>query len=41
MVTVEFFLPLQDTQDGLHGFEIEDADGYLLFFGRTIDKAAK
>ena len=31
---VEFFEPLQDTHDGLRGFEIEDADGYLLFFGR-------
>ena len=32
---VEFFLPLQDTQDGLRGFELKDADGYILFFGRT------
>jgi hypothetical protein len=32
---VEFFQPLQDTDDGLRGFEIKDADGYLLFFGRT------
>jgi catechol 2,3-dioxygenase-like lactoylglutathione lyase family enzyme len=31
---VEFFQPLQDTDDGLRGFEIKDADGYLLFFGR-------
>lgn len=31
---VEFFLPLQDTEDGLRGFEVKDADGYLLFFGR-------
>ena len=31
---VEFFLPLQDTEDGLRGFELKDADGYLLFFGR-------
>ena len=31
---VDFFEPLQDTHDGLRGFEIEDADGYLLFFGR-------
>ena len=31
---VEFFLPLQDTHDGLRGFEVKDADGYLLFFGR-------
>jgi len=32
---VEFFEPLRDTPDGLRGFEIKDADGYLLFFGRT------
>jgi catechol 2,3-dioxygenase-like lactoylglutathione lyase family enzyme len=31
---VEFFEPLTDTHDGLRGFEIKDADGYLLFFGR-------
>jgi catechol 2,3-dioxygenase-like lactoylglutathione lyase family enzyme len=31
---VEFFEPLRDTEDGLRGFEIKDADGYLLFFGR-------
>ena len=31
---VEFFKPLKDTHDGLRGFEIEDADGYVLFFGR-------
>ncbi|MGE3888007.1 MAG: VOC family protein [Vicinamibacterales bacterium] len=31
---VEFLLPLNDTEDGLRGFEIEDADGYVLFFGR-------
>jgi catechol 2,3-dioxygenase-like lactoylglutathione lyase family enzyme len=37
---VEFFVPLQDTHDGLRGFEIEDADGYRLFFGRTIDRAS-
>jgi catechol 2,3-dioxygenase-like lactoylglutathione lyase family enzyme len=29
-----FTSPLQDTHDGLRGFELEDADGYLLFFGR-------
>ena len=33
---VKFFLPLQDTTDGLRGFEVQDADGYLLFFGRPI-----
>ena len=32
--SVEFFEPLRDTDDGLRGFEIRDADGYLLFFGR-------
>lgn len=25
---------LADTDDGLRGFEIEDGDGYVLFFGR-------
>lgn len=31
---VVFSVPLKDTDDGLRGFEIEDADGYILFFGR-------
>jgi catechol 2,3-dioxygenase-like lactoylglutathione lyase family enzyme len=31
---VQFSEPLQDTHDGLRGFELEDADGYVLFFGR-------
>jgi catechol 2,3-dioxygenase-like lactoylglutathione lyase family enzyme len=31
---VEFFEPLKDTGDGLRGFELKDADGYVLFFGR-------
>jgi len=31
---VEFSLPLEDTDDGLRGFELRDADGYVLFFGR-------
>ena len=31
---VEFFEPLKDTDDGLPGFELKDADGYVLFFGR-------
>jgi len=31
---VEFSEPLKDTPDGLRGFEIKDADGYVLFFGR-------
>ena len=31
---VEFSEPLKDTSDGLRGFELKDADGYVLFFGR-------
>jgi catechol 2,3-dioxygenase-like lactoylglutathione lyase family enzyme len=31
---VEFSEPLADTHDGLRGFELKDADGYVLFFGR-------
>jgi len=31
---VPFAAPLQDTDDGLRGFELRDADGYVLFFGR-------
>jgi len=31
---VEFSQPLKDTNDGLRGFELKDADGYVLFFGR-------
>ena len=34
---VDFFEPLQDNSDRLRGFEILDADGYLLYFGRPID----
>ena len=33
---VEFFQPLEDTHDGLRGFELKDADGYMLFFGRPV-----
>jgi catechol 2,3-dioxygenase-like lactoylglutathione lyase family enzyme len=29
-----FSAPLEDTHDGLRGFEIADPDGYVLFFGR-------
>lgn len=33
--SVEFFQPLKDdADDGLRGFEVQDADGYVLFFGR-------
>ena len=31
---VQFSEPLKDTNDGLRGFELKDADGYVLFFGR-------
>jgi catechol 2,3-dioxygenase-like lactoylglutathione lyase family enzyme len=31
---VAFYRPLQDDDDGLRGFEVMDADGYVLFFGR-------
>ena len=31
---IEFSEPLKDTHDGLRGFELKDADGYVLFFGR-------
>ena len=31
---VTFSVPLKDTADGLRGFELRDADGYVLFFGR-------
>jgi catechol 2,3-dioxygenase-like lactoylglutathione lyase family enzyme len=31
---VKFSEPLKDTHDGLRGFELKDADGYVLFFGR-------
>jgi len=31
---VIFFKPLQKDDDGLWGFEVQDADGYVLFFGR-------
>jgi uncharacterized glyoxalase superfamily protein PhnB len=35
---VNFSKPLQDTHNGLRGFELEDADGYVLFFGRPREK---
>ena len=31
---VPFFKPLENNHDNLRGFEIEDTDGYILFFGR-------
>jgi catechol 2,3-dioxygenase-like lactoylglutathione lyase family enzyme len=35
---VDFFQPLRDTDDGLRGFEVKDADGYVLFFGRAVSQ---
>jgi catechol 2,3-dioxygenase-like lactoylglutathione lyase family enzyme len=31
---VELTQPLRDDDDGLRGFVLQDADGYVLFFGR-------
>jgi catechol 2,3-dioxygenase-like lactoylglutathione lyase family enzyme len=31
---VPFHKAIQDTDDGLRGFEVRDCDGYVLFFGR-------
>jgi catechol 2,3-dioxygenase-like lactoylglutathione lyase family enzyme len=31
---VTFHQPIKDDGDNLRGFEVEDADGYVLFFGR-------
>ena len=33
---VEFFLPLKNNSDNLRGFEIQDPNGYILFFGRPL-----
>lgn len=33
----ELKLTVEDTEDGLRGFEIDDADGYRLFLGRVRD----
>lgn len=35
---VEFLEPLRNTHDNLRGFELKDADGYVLFFGRPNRK---
>jgi len=33
---VSLHAPLADTDDQLRGFELQDPDGYVLFFGRPI-----
>ena len=35
---VEFWKPLHDNSDDLRGFEVQDADGYVLYFGRPNPK---
>src|SRR5215203_3679721 len=35
---VQFFEPLKHDDDGLWGFEVKDADGYILFFGRPYNR---
>lgn len=37
---LEFRQPITDNHDGLRGFELADADGYILFFGRPISDAS-
>ncbi len=36
---VEFFQPLGNNDDSLRGFEVKDADGYLLYFGRPRERS--
>ena len=31
---ITFHQPIKDNDDGLRGFEVKDADGYVFFFGR-------
>ncbi len=38
---VVFSKPIHDNSDDLRGFEIEDADGYVLFFGRPNSENTK
>jgi len=34
---VQFFKPLMNNDDNLRGFEVQDVDGYILYFGRPND----
>jgi catechol 2,3-dioxygenase-like lactoylglutathione lyase family enzyme len=36
---VPFSAPIRNTDDGLRGFEVEDLDGYGLYFGRVRAQA--
>ena len=33
---VRFHAPVEDTDEGLRGFEVADPDGYVCFFGRPV-----
>ncbi len=33
--SASFSAALSDTEDGLRGFEVQDPDGYVIFFGRS------
>ena len=33
---VDFFEPIQNNTDNLRGFEIQDVNGYVLYFGRPL-----
>ena len=35
---VPFFRPIQDNSDNLRGFEIQDPNGYVIYFGRPRPK---
>jgi len=37
---VIFSVQLRDTSDGLRGFELKDADGYVLFFGHPRETSS-
>jgi catechol 2,3-dioxygenase-like lactoylglutathione lyase family enzyme len=36
---IRFHVPLRTRHDGLRGFEIGDPDGYILFFGRPLERS--
>jgi hypothetical protein len=39
---VTFLIPINDNPgDGLRGFEVQDLDGYILFFGRPLSDEEK
>ena len=37
---VEFFQPIRNDEDNLRGFALQDADGYVLYFGRPNQRDA-